>query len=103
VDGRAELRVPVHAVLVLEAPQRPTLHRTLYLDYPPQRARVERLANGSWLASFGGRERLRPGQVPWAAFDFAGTKADLSEVDWTIPWAANERDALWDAFDAQLH
>jgi hypothetical protein len=102
VDGRAELRVPVHSVLVLEAPRRPTLHRTLYLDYPPQRARVEHLANGGWLASFGGRERLRPGQVPWEAFDFAGTKADLSEVDWTLPWAANERDAGWDALDAQL-
>lgn len=100
--GRAELRVPVHSVFVLEAPRRPTLHRTLYLDYPPQRARVERLANGSWLASFGGRERLRPGQVPWEAFDLAGTRAELAEVDWTLPWAANERDALWDAFDARL-
>ena len=43
-DGRAELRVPVQSAFVLEAPRRPRLHRTLYLDYPPQRARVERLA-----------------------------------------------------------
>jgi hypothetical protein len=61
VDGSAELPVPLRAVLVLEAPGRPTLYRTLYLDYPPQRERLERLASGRWLDAYGGRERLRPG------------------------------------------
>jgi hypothetical protein len=100
--GEAELRVPVQAVLRLEAPGRETLRRTLYLDTPAQRARVERLANGSWLDDFGGRERLQPGQVPWAAFDFEGTRRDLAEVAWTIPWSRNERDPLWEGFEARF-
>ena len=100
VDGNAELPVPLSSVLVLEAPGRPTLHRTLYLDYPPQRERLERLASGRWLDAYGGHERLRPGQVPWAAFDLAGTKADLEDVEWTVRWRANERDALWEGFEA---
>jgi hypothetical protein len=100
-EGDADLRVPLHAVLVLEAPGRPTLRRTLYLDYPKQRARVERLASGAWLDDFGGR-RLQPGQVPWAAFDLAGTRRDLGDVEWTIPWRTNERDALWEPFEARL-
>jgi hypothetical protein len=102
VDGKAELPMPLRAVLVLEAPGRPTLHRTLYLDYPPQRERLGRLASGRWLDAYGGRERLRPGQVPWAAFDLAGTKADLEDVEWTLPWRTNERDALWEGFEARF-
>jgi hypothetical protein len=100
--GEVELRAPVQAVLRLDAPGRPTLRRTLYLDYPPQRDRVERLANGRWLEAFGGRGRLQPGQVPWAAFDFEGTRHDLTEVEWTIPWSANEREPLWEAFEARF-
>jgi hypothetical protein len=92
--------VPVGAVLVFEAAGRPTLRRTLYLDYPPARARLERLANGSWLSDFGGRDRLKPGQVPWSALGFAEARALLSDVVWTVVWQANERDPLWDAFDA---
>jgi hypothetical protein len=40
--------------------------------------------------------------VPWAAFDLAGTKADLEDVEWTVPWRTNERDALWEGFEARL-
>jgi len=98
--GEASLRVPVHSVLRLEAPGRQTLRRTLYLDYPPQRERLERLANGRWLESFGGKERLHPGQVPWEAFELAAARADLADVDWIVPWKANERDPLWDGFEA---
>jgi hypothetical protein len=97
--GEVEAEVPVGSVLVLEAPGRPTLRRTLSLDYPPVRARVERLANGAWLADFGGRDRLRPGQVPWAAFGLAETRALLAQVDWTVPWQPNERDPLWEPFE----
>ena len=100
--GEASLRAPVQAVLRLEAPGRPTLRRTLYLDYPPQRDRVERLASGRWLDSFGGRKRLQPGQVPWEAFDLEGTRRDLADVEWTIRWAPNERDALWEPFEARF-
>jgi len=99
--GAVELSVPVQSLLVVEAPGRPTLHRVLYLDAPRQRARVERLANGSWLLDFGER-RLQPGQVPWAAFDLSGTRHDLAEVDWTVPWQTNERDALWEAFESRV-
>ncbi len=98
--GELEAEVPLGAVLVLEAPGRPVLRRTLYLDYPPLRDRVERLASGAWLEDFGGRARLRPGQVPWRAFGFAETKALLAEVDWTVPWQANERDPLWARLEA---
>jgi len=98
--GELDAEVPVSAVLVLEAPGRPVLRRTLHLDYPPLRDRVERLANGAWLEDFGGRARLRPGQVPWRAFGFAETKALLAEVDWTVPWQPNERDPLWARFEA---
>lgn len=98
--GELAAEVPVGAVLVLEAPGRPVLRRTLYLDYPPLRDRVERLANGAWLEDFGGRARLRPGQVPWRAFGFAETKALLADVDWTVPWQANERDPLWARLEA---
>ncbi len=101
-DGRAELRVPANAVLMLEAPGRPTLHRTLYLDFPPMRERIERLASGRWLERFGGRQRLHPGQVPWQAFDLSGTRADLTEVDWTLPWRTNERDPLWTGFEERF-
>jgi hypothetical protein len=99
-EGEARGEAPAAAVLVLEAPGRPTLRRVAYLDYPPARARVERLANGRWLDDFGGRDRLKPGQVPWSAFAFAETKALLSDVDWTIRWEPNERDPRWDAFES---
>jgi hypothetical protein len=98
--GEVAAEVPVQAVLVLEAPGRPTLRRTLYLDYPPARARLERLASGAWLEGFGGRDRLRPGQVPWPAFGFAETRALLAELDWTVSWQPNERDPLWERFEA---
>jgi hypothetical protein len=101
-NGELRAQVPAGAVLVLSAPGRPTLRRTLYLDHPKPRARLERLANGSWLGEYGGRGRLGPGQVPWSAFGFAETKALLSDVDWTIRWEANERDRLWETFEAAL-
>ena len=100
--GEAELRVPVQAVLVLEAVGRPTLRRVLYLDYPPQRARLERLASGRWLDASGGRDRWQPGQVPWAAFDLEGARRDLADVEWTIRWQPNERDPLWSDFERRL-
>jgi hypothetical protein len=98
--GELRLEVPVGAVLVLEAPGRPPLRRTLLLDYPPLRDHLERLANGAWLADFGGRSRLQPGQVPWRAFRFADTKALLADVDWTVRWQPNEREALWPRFES---
>ena len=97
--GEILAEVPAGAVLVLEAPGRPLLHRKLSLDYPPLRERVERLASGAWLEGFGGRSRLQPGQVPWRAFGFAETKALLTAVDWTVPWQSNERDPLWARFE----
>ena len=101
-NGAAELRAPVQALLVLEAPGRPTLRRVLYLDYPPQRERLERLASGRWIDDLGGRERWQPGQVPWAAFDLEGARKDLADVDWTVRWQPNERDPLWDEFERRF-
>ena len=60
---------------------------------------IERLASGRWLDAYGGRERLRPGQVPWEAFELEEARRVLSEVDWTISAKPNERDALWERFE----
>jgi hypothetical protein len=100
--GRAELEMPVNAVLRVQVPGHGPLHRSLYLDYPPYRRLIEALANGSWLDAYGGRERLRPGQVPWEVFHLAEAREILSDVDWTIVARPNERDGLWDRFEESL-
>jgi hypothetical protein len=102
VDDVLELRAPVHAVFVLDAPGRPRLRRVLYLDHPLQRERLERLASGRWMDDLGGRQRWSPGQVPWAAFDLDGARRDLADIDWTLLWEPNERDALWDEFERRI-
>ena len=98
-DGRVELTMPVNALLVLDVPGSPTLRRSLYLDYPPYRDLMERLATGRWLDAYGGKARLQPGQVPWEAFHFDEARATLRDVEWTIPLSANERDSLWERFE----
>ncbi|MCG6928892.1 MAG: CehA/McbA family metallohydrolase [Acidobacteria bacterium] len=95
IGGRAELTMPVNAVLVLDVPDHPPLWRSLYLDYRPYRDLMERLATGRWLDAYGGKSRLHPGQVPWEAFHFEEARATLREVEWTIALKANERDGLW--------
>ena len=97
--GRAEMEMPVNAVLRVQVPGHDPLHRSLYLDYPPYRRLVEALASGSWLDAYGGRERFRPGQVPWEAFHLAEAREILSEVDWTVVARPNERDALRGRFE----
>jgi hypothetical protein len=97
--GRVELTMPVNAVLVVDTPGHPALRRSLYLDYPPHRDLIERLASGRWLDAYGGKARLKPGQVPWEAFHFDEAQATLRNVEWTISLSANERDSLWEHFE----
>lgn len=97
--GSADLWMPVHSVLNLQAPGYPALHRTLYLDYLPFQALLEELANGNWMKQYGGRKGLQPGQIPWEAFQFEKSKAILAEVDWIISLQLNERDPLWGRFN----
>jgi hypothetical protein len=97
-EGRVELTMPVNAILELDVPGYPRLKRSLYLDYTPYRDLMERLATGRWLDGYGGRARMQPGQVPWEAFHLDEAREVLSEVDWTIPLKANERDPLWARF-----
>jgi hypothetical protein len=99
-EGRVELDMPVNALLVIEAPGHPTLHRSLYLDYRPHRDLIERLASGRWLDAYGGKGRLQPGQVPWKAFQLDEARAVLTNVEWTIPLEPNERDGLWARFES---
>lgn len=98
-EGRAELTMPVNAILELDVPGYPRLHRSLYVDYTPYRDLLERLAAGRWLDGYGGRDGLQPGQVPWEAFHLDEARKVLSEVDWTIALRANERDPLWARFE----
>jgi hypothetical protein len=95
VGGTAELRVPLGAVLRIDAPDRPAIHRSLYLDYAPHRALLEEVATGRWLDRHGWRRTLKPGQIPWEALRFQETKATLTDVDWTVLLEDNERDAAW--------
>jgi hypothetical protein len=30
------------------------------------------------------------------------TLHDLENVEWTVPWRTNERDVLWEGFEAQF-
>jgi len=99
-DGRFEFDMPVNALLTIRAEGYPKLHRGLYLDYPPHQKIIESFANGNWLQQNNWRNILHPGQVPWSAFQFEETRRLLFKVDWTIEMKENERDALWDSFDA---
>ena len=98
-DGRLSFRMPVNAMLKISAPGLPTIHRGLYLDYPPHRQLIETFANGRWLEHHSWKEKLGPGQVPWEAFQFEKTRAILSDVDWRIEMIPNERDSLWNDFE----
>jgi len=98
-EGRAELEMPVDAVLVVEVPGHATLYRSLFLDYRPHRDLIERLASGRWLDAYGGKGALQPGQVPWEAFQLDEARAVLSDVEWTVSLEPNERDGLWDRFE----
>jgi hypothetical protein len=99
VGGSAELKMPVAAVLRIEAPGHAPIHRSLYLDYAPHRALLEELATGRWLDRNDWRRILKPGQVPWEAFRFRETRALLADVDWVVPLEDNERDAAWRRLD----
>ncbi len=94
VDGRAELKMPLGAVLRIEVPGHPRIYRSS--TWTTRRtAFIEELATGRWLDRNGWRAVLKPGQLPWEAFRFEETKALLADVDWVIELEENERDEAW--------
>jgi hypothetical protein len=97
--GRAEFDMPVQAVLLIEAEGYPSIRRSLFLDYPPNRKLIEILSSGRWLSQKGWKTIFQPGQVPWEAFGLDETKKVLKRVQWTIPLEPNERDKAWADLD----
>ncbi len=99
-NGQVEFEMPLNAILQIGAPGYPTIHRGLYLDYEPHQQLIETFANGDWLKQHNWQDILVPGQVPWEAFQFEKTKDILSKVEWIIELEPNERDGLWQDFEA---
>jgi len=99
-NGTVRFSMPVNAMLKIRAKGLPEIRRGLYLDYEPHLQLIEKFASGRWLNQNGWKEILQPGQVPWEAFQYETTKEILSDVDWTIVVAPNERDQSWQEFEA---
>jgi hypothetical protein len=99
-NGHASFTMPVHAYLSIRCEGLPVIRRGLYLDYTPHRDLVENFANGRWLEKNNWKKIVSPGQVPWEAFQLKKSREILSTVDWTIEILPNERDALWEDFEA---
>jgi len=97
-NGKAAFSMPVNAVLKISAAGYAPVYRTLYLDYSPHLALIEELASGRWRDKYS-EGKFYPGEVPWAAFNFDKTKQVLSNVNWQIELASNERDGLWEGFE----
>lgn len=95
--GRSTFGMPVNGVLKISANGYAPIYRTLYLDYPPHLALIEELATGKWRDKYS-TGKFYPGEVPWEAFQFEKAKQVLSQVDWQIEMAPNERDGLWRGF-----
>ena len=101
-DGQLKMKIPIHAQLRIKAPAYPVITRSLYLDYPPHLELLEELASGDWRNSLKDGQYYNPGEVPWEAFSYEKTKEVLSHVNWKIEMIANERDILWEQFEAKF-
>jgi hypothetical protein len=98
-NGKVEFTMPVNGLLKISAEGYTPVYRTLYLDYPPQQQLLEELATGHWLKKYDST-KFTPGEVPWKEFHFEKTKQVLSNVEWKIEFTPNERDDLWQNFEA---
>lgn len=98
-NGKSTFAIPVNALLKISAEGYTPIYRTLYLDYPPQQQLLEELANGNWLKKYDST-KFHAGEVPWKEFHFEKTKQVLSNVNWEIELSPNERDNLWQNFEA---
>ena len=67
------------------------------MDYRPHLELMEELGSGDWLKSQ--KYKYASGEVPWEAFNFKKTKDMLSNIDWEIEMAPNERDPQWEDFE----
>jgi hypothetical protein len=97
-NGRGSFTMPVNGLIKISADGYSPIYRSLYLDYPPHLALIEELATGGWLKKYDSA-KYNPGEVPWEEFHFEKTKQILSEVDWKIEMAPNERDGIWQNFE----
>ncbi|HMP76110.1 MAG TPA: CehA/McbA family metallohydrolase [Kiritimatiellia bacterium] len=81
-DGAlAASHVPATTELDIEAPGRPPVTRSIFLDYRPVNACMEWCYNGRFRKAM---PHLQPGQVPWSAFKFHELKRALAAIDWTL-------------------
>ena len=99
-NGKGAFTMPVNGLLKISTEGYTPIFRTLYLDYPPQQQLLEDLASGNWLKKYDSTRKYNPGEVPWEEFHFEKAKQVLSNVDWKIENTRNERDDLWQNFEA---
>lgn len=101
-DGNASLEMPAGAMLRI-TDGTTTIHRGLYMDYPPHRSLLEELSSGRWIGELKASRNFVPGEVPWEAFRFEETREVLQNVDWKVTLAPNERDGLWEDFEQRFN
>ncbi len=99
-NGKARFTMPVNGLLKITARDRKTIYRGLFLDYEPHLMLLEKLASGRWMKDYNPVVPFSPGEVPWEAYNFDETRKVLSNVNWRIEFAPNERDGLWEGFEA---
>ncbi len=100
VNGEAHFRMPVNSLLKITSAEHHTLYRGLFLDYKPHRNLLEKLATGKWMEDYNPAVSFSPGEVPWEAYNFEETRNMLSDVNWRVVMVPNERDDLWEGFEA---
>lgn len=79
--GRVEGTIPPTSEIYISAPGRPSIRRSIFLDYRPVNACMEWCLNGKFRKAM---PHLQAGQVPWPAFRFHDLKKALSTINWTI-------------------
>ena len=92
--------MPVDAYLRISTGKDEPIYRGLFLDYQPHLQLLEKLTSGKWREDYDPAVPFSPGEVPWRAFNFDETKKVLSDVNWKIVVTPNERDKLWEGFEA---
>lgn len=99
--GEGVFNAPINSWLKISAPDAPTIYRGIFIDYPPFVKMIQELWTGRWLTP-ALKQVLRPGEVPWSAFQFENAKNILSKITWKIELVSNERDSLWQLFDSLI-
>jgi hypothetical protein len=86
-DGRYHVpAMPLTGELEITASGYPRESRSLYLHYPPLVRYFESIYSGHWAFR---NPSLKPGQVPWAVFQFRELRELLGELHWDFRLEAN--------------